>query len=113
MARILKNRITVDPSRGRHQTSVCLFCNVSEVALKDWNKRCAKCREKQRKIDEAEQKNFSIGQAMPAAVITTEDGTKVFVDKFGREVPNPGYDLENDPRGWSYTRGGNNKKTVV
>lgn len=96
--------LTVDPL-GRQKMAVCLFCKKNEVPLSDWNKRCDSCRAKQAKHDEAEKKRIDSGVAkrQPAAVLELENGQKVFVDKFGREVDNPGYDLKNDPRGWRKT----------
>jgi hypothetical protein len=85
--------------------AICLFCKKNEVPLNDWNRRCTECREKQKKKDEIEQQQLAmgIGKRTPAAVITLENGEKVFVDKFGKETDNPGYDLKNDPRGWGFT----------
>lgn len=106
MRTITKNKLhKVSFTKGRQVNSICCFCNKNEVPLKDWNKRCSECREKQKQLDEAEIKEIESGikKREPAAVITTEAGQKIFVDKFGREVDNPGYDLKNDPRGWSKT----------
>lgn len=82
--------------------AICLFCHKEKVPMKDWNKRCQKCKEVQKKKDEEEQRVL-VGRRLPAAVIEPDSGGKVFVDKFGKEVDNPGYDLTNDPRGWAYT----------
>lgn len=64
--------------------------------------RCPQCRKEQKEKDEQEQR-VMVGQRSPAAMITTEDGQTVMVDKFGKEVDNPGYDLKNDPRGWTFS----------
>jgi len=98
--------LTLD-STGRQVTTICLFCKETEIDIKDWNKRCPKCREKQRVEDEKEmaQIDMGIGKRLPAAVIEVLDsegnptGQKVVVDKFGREVEDHKYDLKNDPRG--------------
>lgn len=82
---------------------LCGFCGQSLVLMKDWNKRCAECKVEK----EVERHNdIVMKKGDPAAVITI-DGTsqKVFVDKNGNEVDNPGYDLNNDPRGYKYTNG--------
>lgn len=83
---------------------ICLFCQTHQVPLSQWNKRCPVCREEQAKKDHAERERLlQLGKRDPAAIIETENGAQVFVDKFGQEVENPGYDLKNDPRGWSKT----------
>lgn len=92
---------------------LCGFCGESLVLLKDWNKRCDKCRT-QKDIGDRKS-NIIIAKSKPAAVIELE-GTdqKVFVDKNGKEVDNPGYDLNNDPRGYKYTNGSSTKgKTYI
>lgn len=94
------------------QTALCLFCKVNRVPLKDWNKRCSECKEKQSAIDREEQR-VNVGARQPAAIIEIEGGQKVFVDKFGNEVPNPGYDLVNDPRGYNYTGKAQPKRTFI
>lgn len=81
--------------------AICLFCHTEKVPLSRWNMRCPKCKAKQDEIDANEQIN--IRKRSPAARIVTEDGRTIWVDKFGKEVENPGYDLTNDPRGWQYT----------
>lgn len=100
---------------GQQITSICLFCKKNEVEIEDWNKRCTECRAKQKQKDEIEKQqiNVGIGKRMPAAVITLDNGQKVFVDKFGQEVDNPGYDLEHDPRGWSYTGAKQKERTII
>jgi hypothetical protein len=42
---------------------------------------------------------MDIIKRVPAAVIEVE-GKKIFVDKFGKEVKDHGYNLDKDPRGW-------------
>lgn len=86
----------------KEETATCLFCKTNPVPMKDWNKRCPTCKETQVKKDKDEAR-VNIQSRQPAAVITIENGQKVFVDKFGNEVPNPGYDLQNDPRGYKHT----------
>jgi len=97
-----KRILTVDGS-GKQSTAVCLFCNVTEIPIEDWNKRCSSCKEKQKKLDKKEIIDAGIGKRQPAAIIETEAKQKIFVDKFGRETDNPGYDIVNDPRGWKFT----------
>lgn len=101
-----KREVTYDAG-GRMAVSICLFCKKNEVPMSRWNRRCDECRQKQAQKDENEKKqiDMGIGKRIPAAVITIDNtGQKVFVDKFGREIENPGYDLENDPRGWRHTK---------
>lgn len=94
------------------QTAICLFCNQTEVSIQNWNKRCPACKENQKAKDDEEQR-ITVGQRMPAARIVTEDGREVWVDKFGKEVDNPGYDLRNDPRGWNKTGTQKAKREVI
>lgn len=89
----------------------CLFCGQEEVDLADWNKRGPKCRAEQKEKDEEEK--IRIIKPLPAARIVTEDGREVWVDKFGREVENPGYDVKNDPRGWNKTGLVQGKREVI
>lgn len=91
---------------------ICLFCNETNVEQRDWNKRCVKCREKQREKDVHEMQ-IIVGKSLPAARLVTEDGQEIWVDKFGREVTNPGYDIENDPRGWKYTGTEGKKRDTI
>lgn len=87
-----------------------MWCKKNPVDLKRWNKRCDECKEKgvTKKKSEVE-----IGQAQPAAVLTDKRGKQVFVDKFGKVVDNPGYDLNNDPRGWKYNGKEKKDQTMV
>lgn len=104
MSRTLR-QITVNDAGGL-AVSICLFCKKNEVPMEKWNRRCDECKVKQAAKDEIEKQQIDvgIGRRIPAAVITIEkNGQKVFVDKFGREIDNPGYDLNNDPRGWKHT----------
>lgn len=82
---------------------LCLTCRKNPVPVGRWNLPCEECRAK--KADDHEKKDISIHQRQPAAVIKPDDteNTNIFVDKHGKEVRNPGYDLENDPRGWKFT----------
>lgn len=92
--------------------ALCLFCHKNKVPMRDWNKRCPSCKAEQKKKDEEEQR-ILIGKREPAAVIKPEEGGEVFVDKFGKEVDNPGYDLVNDPRGWKYTGAKRRERQVI
>ncbi len=75
----------------------CPKCGNNEVDR--WDKLCKECKDKTlepiKTTDQA-----TVGRRMPAAIIETEDGQKVFVDKNGKEVKNHGYNLDQDPRGW-------------
>ena len=106
--------LTLDET-GKQAMAVCLYCKETEIPIEDWNKRCKNCRAKQKEIDEREKQQIEmgIGRRTPAAVITTEDGRQVYVDKFGREVQNPGYDLQNDPRGQKVSGIEKSKKTII
>lgn len=107
-AHVLMRTLTVNKF-GRQSTAICLFCNKTEIPLTDWNKRCSDCKQKLLKEEENEQQKIRLGllQRTPAAIIkVTESNNKehdVYVDKFGVETDNPGYDLKNDPRGWGKT----------
>ena len=110
-------RLTVN-NVGKQITSICLFCNKYEVPIERWNKRCTDCATKQAQKDtiEKQQIDMGIGKRLPAAIIEITDKGKtqeVFVDKFGREVENPGYDLKNDPRGWNYTRTQKGSRSII
>jgi hypothetical protein len=110
-------KLTVN-SVGKQITSICLHCKKNEVPIENWNKKCDECREKQAKKDAIEmaQIDMGIGKRLPAAVLDVDikgKTQKVFVDKFGREVENPGYDLEGDPRGWGYTKTEPKKRDVI
>lgn len=104
-------KLLVNHQRKGFNQALCLFCNETEVLQKDWAKRCKNCKAKQRLIDEQEINAINMGiiKRQPAAIIDVLDkeehstGEQVYVDKFGREVDNPGYDLKNDPRGWKTT----------
>lgn len=106
--------LTVNSS-GKQITAICLFCGKNEIPIEDWNKRCGLCRAEQAKKDEIEKQqiDMGIGKRLPAARIVTDDGKEVWVDKFGREVDNPGYDLQNDPRGWQKTGTAPKEKTII
>lgn len=82
---------------------ICSFCGQNLVLLKDWNKRCAQC--KNGGVPRHLEDDIRIVKRDPAAIIETENGSTVFVDKFGKDVDNPGYDLQNDPRGKHFTDG--------
>lgn len=92
---------------------LCLVCKENEVER--WNIPCAPCR-KARKLEREERKRrISIQRRMPAAIIEPEGamGTQVFVDKHGREVDNPGYDLKNDEFGWKFSGRKPKDRTVI
>lgn len=80
---------------------ICLYCKKNEVEPERWNKKCEEC--KQQDPEEDPEAGLSVGQRQPAAVWENEQGEQIFVDKFGREVDNPGYDTKSDPRGWQFT----------
>ena len=93
-------------------SATCMFCHTNKVPLKDWNKRCSDCKKLQQTKDEEEQR-VNVKSRQPAAIITTEGGEKIFVDKFGKEVKNPGYDLQNDARGFKYTGTAPKQRTFI
>lgn len=95
-----------------NQEAVCLFCHKNKVPLQDWNRRCKECKALQKDKDEQE-KRVILGSRMPAAVIKTDNGEEIFVDKFGDPVENPGYDLKNDPRGWKHTGKLPKERTII
>lgn len=95
--------------------AVCMFCHKNKVPIEDWNKRCEECRKKQAiKDKEEEARMIMTGKRLPAAVLEVgAEKQEVFVDKFGKEVDNPGYDLKNDPRGWKYTGKIKQNRTMI
>ena len=116
----LRCKFDLEKAKINLSSSVCLFCNKTEVHISDWNKRCPKCKEEQRLKDEEEKRAIGIRKRKPAAIIDVlykngiPTGQKVYVDKFGEEVENPGYDLKNDPRGYKKTGiGVNPRKTII
>lgn len=106
------------PTFNKHEenaTTTCRYCNKGKVAATTPLRRCNECR--QAKSTDQVEGQVTLGKRQPAAVITefTDQGGKneVFVDKRGKEVDNPGYDLASDPRGWEFTRRGVAKRTLV
>lgn len=88
----------------------CLYCKKNDVPAERWNRRCDEC--KARSVSQVGNSGVVLGSRQPAAVIETEGGQRVFVDKFGKEVKNHGYDLDKDPRG--YQRNNMvNKKIII
>lgn len=79
---------------------LCLTCRKNPV--KRYTQSCDDCKKK--RSEQSFNPEVVIARKQPAAVVTTEDGATVFVDKHGRQVKDHGYDLENDPRG--YVRSG-------
>lgn len=85
--------------------TLCAYCHKNLVPIGKWNRKCDECKEKAKeKKADVKKTGRGLTTRIPAAVIKTDDGTEVFVDKFGKEVDNPGYDLKNDPRGWGFTK---------
>ena len=91
--------------------SLCLYCRQNFVPLNKWNSRCSEClvkyHSKSKKLN-----TKAVSSREPAAIIEAK-GHEVFVDKFGKEVDNPGYDTKNDARGWNYTGKSKRTKTVI
>ena len=83
------------------ETALCITCKINPVPLSNALRPCDSCRKKKAKTKA--QTTLRMGQREPSAIIETDNGTKVFVDKTGKEVSNPGYDLTNDPRGHRFT----------
>lgn len=90
--------------------AICLYCNKNFLPLEKWNRRCSDCKQKLKKL--YENKSVFIGKRLPAAVLETKDGRKIFIDKFGIEIKNHRYDFKNDPRGWK-TTGAHSKTKVI
>lgn len=81
---------------------MCSFCHKGLIPANRWYKRCELC--KGNNVDKSKSRKVSaIQNRDPSAIIETESGAKVFVDKYGKEVDNPGYDLQNDSHGRDYT----------
>lgn len=93
----------------KEDTVFCIKCKVSKVPVRSWDRPCKSCRTKIKKKGA----NLKIGKRQPAAVLKTETGAQVFVDKFGNEVKDHGYDLEKDPRGWEKTGQLKKKGTLI
>lgn len=92
--------------------SKCLFCKKNLVERKRWNLPCEECGKKQ--VEEIKKESgVVVGNRKPAARLVNDEGHEVYVDKFGVEVDNPGYDLEHDPRGWEHTGRKPGDKTII
>lgn len=89
---------------------VCQTCRVNRV--KRWNQKCDSCKSKE-KFDDSETRMPGVAHQQPAAVLEGENGEKVFVDKLGNKVDNPGYQLDVDPRGYRYTGSKGKDKTFI
>lgn len=89
---------------------LCITCKKNEVSIEKWDRPCADCKQKKEAV---KSEGPIIGSRPPAAVLETEDGVKVFVDKNGKETKNPGYDLQRDPRGWKYNGRAVKKSTII
>lgn len=90
----------------------CPKCGQNPVAR--WNQLCEDCQ----KVQGAPSKTVgeklnSVGKRVPAAVLQNEKGERIFVDKFGNEVKNHGYNLDDDPRGYHTTGTVKNKPTII
>ena len=85
----------------------CLVCGKNKV--RRWNDTCQDCKKNNR----IKKTGAAIGKRMPAAVIKTDDGREIFVDKFGKEVKEHNYDLKNDPRGYKATGRGKKTTTII
>lgn len=84
------------------QKVLCSFCGEGLVSVARWNMRCSTCKSNN---NTKTYNAVTVSKRDPSAIIHTDEGEKVFVDKFGREVDNPGYDLENDRHGKHFTHG--------
>jgi hypothetical protein len=91
-------------------TAICIKCKKNTVARSKALRPCSECLKKNSPTTEV---GIAIGHRDPAAVIEPVTGAEVFVDKFGKEVKNPGYDLKNDPRGWGFTGKHQGKRVVI
>lgn len=81
--------------------SICLYCKKEKVPVNKWNLRCKKC--KLEGVKPVKDLFLKIGKKQPIAVVKDKEGNEVYLDKEGKQVDNPGYDLKNDPRGWEFT----------
>lgn len=82
----------------------CAQCRTEMVSINKVGGLCDNCG---KVILNDKGNNLIMGKRDIAAVLDV-GGQRVYVDKFGREVDNTIYDLDNDPRGWEAT--GNKKK---
>lgn len=85
-------------SFNKAKMAICLRCKTNPVPADRAMRPCRECTTKT-----STNGGVIMGKRQPAAVIKTEDGKEIFVDKSGKEVRNPGYDLKKDPRGWDHT----------
>lgn len=93
----------------KEEMVVCLFCGVSKVPLRKRSLRCVDCKSQKIKSE----KIVVVTKRTPSAVITTENGEKVFVDEHGKEVTDHPYDLKNDPRGYKATGQAPKERTII
>ena len=104
-------------SIGFHKAStlkgqaLCYVCKTNLLPLAKGNRPCDECKKKQIEYGPTSDVGVQFAKRDASAVIETESGQEVFVDKFGNDVDNPGYDTKNDPRGWR--RSGTKKKTKI
>lgn len=96
-------------------TVLCVKCRKNPVPANRPLRPCQECRyndsEAPQNIDLG---TPAVGTKLPAARVVSNDGKKeVYVDKFGKVVDNPGYDLDNDPRGYYHTGRLKRKGTVT
>lgn len=93
------------------QGALCIQCKKNKVPLGKSLRPCEECRKSKSRTSSPG--DVAVSQGEPAAIVETDEGQKIFVDKFGKEVPNPGYDLKNDPRGWRHTGKLKDKPTII
>jgi len=89
------------------QNHTCLYCKKNKV--RRWNDKCESCKKKR---TQNRRLGAIVANRQPAAVIKTDDGREIFVDKFGKEVKDHNYDLKNDPRGYK-TTGRSRTNTII
>lgn len=97
----------------QEDTVLCIKCRVHRVPARKWDTPCEVCKGEEEDQQIKAGKDVSVGKRMPAAVIKTEDGREIVVDKFGKEVSDHGYDLKNDPKGWKKVGRIKNTKIII
>lgn len=91
-----------------------MWCGITVVPVERWNRKCENCKKKDAIAKtKMQEKSATTASRDPAAVWEDDRGNQVFVDKYGKPVKNPGYDLDNDPRGWEFTGTKKKKGTII
>lgn len=90
--------------------TLCKYCGKGRVPVTKATRRCSECKGQG---EETPGNGVTLGHRVPAATVkptitkstgeVTTAPNRAFVDKFGKEIENPGYDLDHDPNGWGFT----------